>query len=124
MTFMGKKDMPCVASELEKQHDLSTYLSPEEETRIEEEKINMRVELAVNWLSAEEGRIWEAIGPDGVNEKTTSIDDIENYLLEKIKALQNATDDTQKFLIYTDIGKILAEQAIEHGFEANEKEVW
>ena len=72
----------------------------------------------------EEGRRWEAIGPYGVNEETTSIYDIENYILEKIKALQNATDDTQKFLIYTDIGKILAEQAIEYGFKANENEVW
>ena len=124
--FFGKNDgeMPCIASELEKKHDAKTYLSPEEQARIEEEKIDMKVELAANWLSGEQGRTWEAIGLEGVNEEITSIDDIENYILEKIKALQNATDDTQKFLIYTDIGKILAEQAIEYGFEANEKEVW
>jgi len=124
MTFMGKKDMPCVASELEKQHDLNTYLSPEEETRIEEEKSNMKVELAVNWLSAKQGRTWEAIGPDGVNEQNISADDVENYILEKIKSLQHITDDMDKLLLYTDIGKLLVEQAINYGSDTNETIVW
>ena len=43
--FLGKNDgeMPCIASELEKKHDSETYLSPEEQARIEEEKIDMKV---------------------------------------------------------------------------------
>jgi hypothetical protein len=124
--FLGKSDgeMPCVASELEKKHDAETYLSPEEETRIEEEKNNMKVELAVNWLSAKQGRTWEAIGPDGVNEQSISADDVENYILEKIKSLQHITDDMDKLLVYTDIGKLLVEQAINYGSDTNETIVW
>ena len=90
--FLGKNDgeMPCIASELEKKHDSETYLSPEEQARIEEEKIDMKVELAANWLSGEQGRTWEAIGLEGVNEEITSIDDIENYTTLHSKSKKRA----------------------------------
>ena len=124
--FLGKSDgeMPCVASELEKKHDAEPYLSPEEQARIEEEKENIKVELAVKYLSGNAGRTWEAIGPDGVNEKSISADDVENYILEKIKSLQHITDDMDKLLVYTDIGKLLVEQAINYGSDTHETIVW
>ena len=123
--FYGKSDgeMPCVASELEKKHDAETYLSPEEQARIEEEKKDMKVELAVNWLSEKQGRTWEALGPDGVNASYYE-ENIENHILGKIKILQDVTKEKERTEIYAGIGKFLVEQAIDYAAGNNETIVW